>query len=354
MDESKKIGTKPNTRQVGQFGFGGHPIAPQSCGWSMEPSPIRRIDISIFGLVKTKRVCGACNPGGRTMIGKEQLLEAVPVTDDGGTICMTESGDPMPEITGGGSDNPPPDSDDPPGDAYSVSRIRLRAWLNHRDMKPKEAARLAGMGNTFVYDILSGRTQNLRPDSIKKLAKVLKISVTQLLNEMPSSRAETKAVALRPLTTAKIRTMPVIGVAQTGAVINSEYVALRRHEIICPPSERYPHARTDAVEVRDLAMDRTTFPLVLGSYAAFFYFENGITLQDGTIAVIRIRHSNGLEMFIRRVRFDAEHVELLAESSMPSRYQVIRIDAPLSTDPSAEIHALGQVYMSLGHFRDQN
>lgn len=65
--------------------------------------------------------------------------------------------------------------------AIDILRVRLDAAMKHRGATPKGLARTAGLGETVVRDILQGKTSDVKLGTVEKLAKVLGLSLTELL-----------------------------------------------------------------------------------------------------------------------------------------------------------------------------
>ena len=66
----------------------------------------------------------------------------------------------------------------------------LDAIMREREIDASRLARDAGMNRTGVYDILSGKSQNPRLDTLAKLAKALQVSPAALLADRPVSELE--------------------------------------------------------------------------------------------------------------------------------------------------------------------
>ena len=68
---------------------------------------------------------------------------------------------------------------------------RLRARMKELGLKPGAVADQAGVGHSFVHDILLGRSLNPTTEKLGRVAAVLKISVEHLLNgTLPASDPE--------------------------------------------------------------------------------------------------------------------------------------------------------------------
>lgn len=59
---------------------------------------------------------------------------------------------------------------------------RLEQALEHRNIKPKTLSLKAGLNETAIRDILKGRSQNPRTDTVRKIAEALHIRPEWLLN----------------------------------------------------------------------------------------------------------------------------------------------------------------------------
>lgn len=65
--------------------------------------------------------------------------------------------------------------------SIDVLRVRLEAAMKHRNASAKGLAKAAGLGETVVRDILQGHTKDVKLGTVEKLAKVLGLSLTELL-----------------------------------------------------------------------------------------------------------------------------------------------------------------------------
>jgi transcriptional regulator with XRE-family HTH domain len=234
-----------------------------------------------------------------------------------------------------------------------------------RGLSAIELSKRAGLGLTYVSDILSQKHKSMNAVQAKKLAQVLGITLDQLLDDIlqPTEEANVGSdllLAVENSTDSSKRhkrgtfrdadyvIMPVVGVAETGVIRNTNSATLRRSTIAGSKS-RIPDAKTEAIEVRDLAMDKTA--MGTGSYALVVRLdgEAATPIFDGMIALVGIRHDNGVETIIRRVSLSSEHCDLLAESSVPKSYPTITVDR-LTTDPKEKIYVIGQVYCGIQYF----
>lgn len=59
---------------------------------------------------------------------------------------------------------------------------RLEQAMEHRNIKPKTLSLKAGLNETAIRDILKGRSQNPRTDTVRKIAETLHIRPEWLLN----------------------------------------------------------------------------------------------------------------------------------------------------------------------------
>lgn len=71
---------------------------------------------------------------------------------------------------------------------------RLRARARQLGLSGTSIAELAGVNRSFVYDILSGRSERPGLDRLEKIAAVLKVEATWLLNGMGEVEGESPLV----------------------------------------------------------------------------------------------------------------------------------------------------------------
>jgi transcriptional regulator with XRE-family HTH domain len=118
------------------------------------------------------------------------------------------------------------------GVGHTINEIRKR--MEELGLNAKQTSLKAGLGETYVRDILEGRSQNPRIEHLARVAKVLKCSVDDLRdpadNETPSHERTADNMAELQLN------------ALTAAVLALNRIA-RLIEERLPPSEGVPSER---------------------------------------------------------------------------------------------------------------
>lgn len=66
-------------------------------------------------------------------------------------------------------------------------KLRLEAAIEKSGLGKREVAKKAGLNETYVYNILSGKVASPRYDKVKDLADVLGVSPEHLFNGVPLS-----------------------------------------------------------------------------------------------------------------------------------------------------------------------
>lgn len=74
-----------------------------------------------------------------------------------------------------------------PGVEESYLISQLRRWIKVRGTNPKKLSKDAGLNDTAVHDILSGKVRNPRIDTIRKIAGALKCSPGEFTKDARST-----------------------------------------------------------------------------------------------------------------------------------------------------------------------
>lgn len=64
-----------------------------------------------------------------------------------------------------------------------IFAANIEAAMAKQGTNPAKLARDAGLNQTGIYDIITGKSRNPRLDTIDKIAKALRVSVSYLLRE---------------------------------------------------------------------------------------------------------------------------------------------------------------------------
>ena len=98
---------------------------------------------------------------------------------------------------------------------------RMRARMAELNLRPLHVAEAAGVGRSFVYDILRGRSSDPSSEKLGRVANVLKMPLDALLNNQPGAEGSVPAV----LSKRDYAAVPFVAVEADmggGTVIDSE------------------------------------------------------------------------------------------------------------------------------------
>lgn len=115
--------------------------------------------------------------------------------------------------------------DDSQMEPFQVARAVERR-MKALGLNPKSLSKKAGLNETFVRDLLEGRSRNPRADSLQKLAKSLDCTVGELTGDRPISATQLPSNSEQAeedhLSVARIDELDVRAAAGAGQVIESE------------------------------------------------------------------------------------------------------------------------------------
>ena len=196
---------------------------------------------------------------------------------------------------------------------------RLRIRLDIMEMNALQAAKKAGLGESFVRDILRGKTRSPNADNLAKLAAALDTTPDWFLGS--TDRVPAKAQAA-------VTGLEVVGVIQAGNWLDRSILDDDGdHEIIPVARDpRFPHARQYSLLISGDSMNER-YPD--GSYVTCVdYFDAGVSLKPGLILHVE-RHSGPLvEITLKALEMVDGRFMLVPKSSNPRH-------VPLSLDGEA-------------------
>jgi repressor LexA len=215
---------------------------------------------------------------------------------------------------------------------------RLQRLLNEREISARALSRQAGLGDTYVNDVLSGKNASPSIPAIQAIAKALDTSIGYLIGET----GHQDGVAAAPHA---IAAMPVIGIVEGGAFrkpqANANFPLVER-----PLSQSYPDARHFVLTVGDTSGAASKDGPILPGMEVLCVdmADAGLQVESGRIYAIRRTLDGGqtYETIIRRAMVFRDRVELIAQSGRPEDEKIVV--SMLATDPGQPIFALGLVY----------
>lgn len=218
-------------------------------------------------------------------------------------------------------------------------RERLRELIALRDMNAKEVSLQSGNSESYVRDILSGRSNNPRMSALQAIAKVLQCDLNYLLGRSDTITVEEMRRGIRP--------MPVLFIAESGAYrpMLAKLITSETKTINADLSAGYPHAEHFAIAVRDDAMDRAG--ITEGMFALCVSFASArLTVESDKIYAIRRTIDGGktFEISLKRAKVYSDRTEYRSESGNPG-YGTLTLPVGSQMDnQDAQVEPIGLVY----------
>jgi len=228
---------------------------------------------------------------------------------------------------------------------------RLHKLVNARAISARALSRQAGLGDTYVNDLLSGKNSNPSIPAVQAIASALETSVAYLVGETGQDDSVAPSRAVAP--------MPLIGIVETGAFRklspHPTFAMLER-----PLSHSYPDAKHFVLMVGDDSMGIAAKegPILRGmEVLCVDMADAALQVESGKIYVIRRTLDGGqtYETIVRRAMVFRDRVELNAESGRPEDEKVVisgqlgtefgtALGTEFGTDRGQQMVALGLVY----------
>jgi SOS-response transcriptional repressor LexA len=222
-----------------------------------------------------------------------------------------------------------------------LSRLieNLKSAMAANGLNPFSAAKKAGVGKTFITDIMRRTNRNPSLSKLRKVAKALNLSIVDLAGIADAM----------PIPNQKI---PISGIAEAGAFRPMPEVRPEREDelptIVAGRFAAFASARHFGFEVRGDSMNAATpAPIAAGSIALCVDMVDAeLTIETGRIYLVRRTLDGGqtYEHTIKRAHVFRDRIELRPESTNP-KYQAISIPRGAGDEVGgSEIVAIGLVY----------
>lgn len=216
---------------------------------------------------------------------------------------------------------------------------RLQSLLRASGLSARAVSKQAGLGDTYVNDVLTKKNCNPSIPAVQAIARVLGTTVAFLVGEInhPITDAAPRDVNL----------VPMMGIIESGAFRKvkdgDSFTMVQR-----PLSQAYPKAKHFTLAVGDDSMNvgNKEGPILPGmEVLCVDLISADLTVESDKIYAVRRTLDGGLtyETIIRRAMVFRDRTELLAESNKPG-YEKIVIAGRLGVDPQRPIFAFGLVY----------
>lgn len=211
-----------------------------------------------------------------------------------------------------------------PNDAMDTTlQKRLRLRMDMMGMNAFQTAKKAGLGDSFVRDILRGKTRSPSVENLEKLARALDTTTDWFLSadESPIEVARVDA---------PIVGLEVVGTIQAGTWIDRSIVDDSGEYEIIPVARdpRFPHARQYSLKVSGDSMD-LEYPD--GSYVTCVdFYESGLQAKQGM--VVHVERHNGplVEATLKAIDIGSGETILVPRSSNP-RHKPIKLNGDEGT-----------------------
>lgn len=220
-----------------------------------------------------------------------------------------------------------------------ILRERLRELLTLRSTNAKETSIKAGLSDSYVSDIFTGKSKNPRMTALQAIAEVLQVDLRYLLGQSDTITAEDRRRGIAPI--------PVKGIVEVGAyrpmlqkIRNSQ-----GRDINADLSSSYPHAGHFALQVRDDAMSDAGIRDGMTALCVELATA-GAGIENGKIYAIRRSLDGGktFETSLKRAHVYRDRIEYRPESNDPDYKQVTVSAGSRVDDTEAEIETIGLVY----------
>jgi SOS-response transcriptional repressor LexA len=226
----------------------------------------------------------------------------------------------------------------------SILQARLRELMQRQQLSHAALSRMAGLGQTAVNDIMSGRNQSPSNKAVEKLATVLGVSVEDLTRRMAlSDRGRDERMAK-----AAVEAVPLIGIAEAGAWRTVSPLPADVQESVSPARSRnYKSFNHFALRVQGDSMNASRPPIGDGQIILCVDMADaGLEITDGRVYVVRRTRDGGqsYEMTVKRAFVFRDRIELRPESTNPA-HKAITVKRGMDEDfDGTRVEAIGLVY----------
>lgn len=221
---------------------------------------------------------------------------------------------------------------------------RLQTIMAEKPISRIALSKQAGLGETYISDLLMGKNSNPSIPALISIAKVLETTVASLLGETYDAKDEDD------LRVANL--IPLVGIVESGTlrkVPEGDFELVSR-----PKSEQYPTAKSFVLYVNDNSMAAARERPILPSMEVLCIDieDADLDVESGKIyAIRRSRNGKEYETILRRAKVFRDHVELRAESGRPGDEEdKIIHKGRLTSDRTEPMYAFGLVYGTFQSF----
>jgi transcriptional regulator with XRE-family HTH domain len=221
---------------------------------------------------------------------------------------------------------------------------RLSSRMKDRGINRRQLSIKAGLGQTYINDLLSNKVKAPSVTALKAIATELDCDVAYLLGDQEKPRVQSDL-------NVRLSQILVAGVAEAGAFRSLKASPAEAEYQMAPVnaalSTSYPAAKHFAFAIRGSSMNAARpVPILEGMLVLCVdLVDANLELESGQIYVVRRTIDGGqtYEFTVKRAVIFKDRMELRPESSDQSHRPIIlRYDA--EPDPAVEVLAVGWVY----------
>jgi SOS-response transcriptional repressor LexA len=208
-------------------------------------------------------------------------------------------------------------------------------------MSMRKASMDAGMGPTWLSTVKTGRTEDPRRDSIRRLADVLQCDVEYLYGEQDEIRAANP----RPIDVPKSavasvagQIVAVAGVVQAGMWLEIDEYFEPRESVVIPMDPSFPSAKKVIYEVAGDSMDRGGIQEG-DRIVCWEIWDYPFELRDGDDVVVQRTRNGGhlRELTVKRLFRHPDGMQELRPISSNGTHKSLRIIPDHEPDNGEEI-----------------
>jgi transcriptional regulator with XRE-family HTH domain len=217
---------------------------------------------------------------------------------------------------------------------------RMRELMSNQNVNPAELAQRAGMGETYVYDLLASRNKNPSLRALEAISSALNCSLAYLLGDTQYAGGREPSLP----------TMPIVGAAEAGTYrVRAVSIAdSDQPQIHAMPHPRYPRARHMAVRVEDDSLEGLPHGVTKGMLALVLdAIEADLSIESGRVYLLqRLRSDGTIERAFWQAQVFRDRIEFSPVTRDQSRNRAAKFTAPrdLVPDRNSEVFVEGLYY----------
>lgn len=209
---------------------------------------------------------------------------------------------------------------------------RVKARMDELGMNAYQTAKKAGLGDSFVRDILRGKTRSPSSENLAKLAKALELAPDWfIMNDNPGKASGVSGPV-------ELVGLSVVGTIQAGTWLDRSIIDDETETEVIPVAQddRFPRARQYGLRVAGDSMDKE-YPD--GSYVSCVdFFDAGIPIRDQLTVHVERRNGHLVEVTLKTIETIDGKMMLCPKSTNPKH-----LPLPLDGDAGTEIVIRGIV-----------